>query len=249
MATQIEAKIKELKTLKRKEYYKQKDTDLKNWGIAKNGKGKKATPVVISDDEYENLIKLSSGLGKTGRNPVAITLRKASVTTAVLCAVIALFSLFSGANSNFVAFSAAGFGFSLVFRGLSEAIRLLQQILDGGKGVIPEEEPEEPEFQAPAAPFAAPNGFAPVQPPVYQAPVQPPVFQAPAYQPSYPQQPYFAPNTAPVAPPIVNAAAPAPAPEKPKTSDYHTMPTFVFNAKTDLFPEGYEPKSTFGDNL
>ena len=237
MITQVENKVKEFKSSKRTEYYKQKDADLKNWGIAKNGKGKKATPIVISDDEYENLVKLSSGLGKTGRNPVAIALRKASVTTAVLCVTIAIFSLFSGANINFVAFSVAGIGFSLVFRGLSEAIRLLQQILDGGKGVVPEAEPEEQEAPAPApvAPYAVPNGFAPVQPPVYQVPYP----QAP-----YPQQPYYAP--APVAaPPIVNAAAPAPVADTAKKTDYSTMPTFDFNSQTDLFPEGYEPKSNF----
>ena len=231
MVTQVENKIKELKSLKRKEYYKQKDTDLKNWGIAKVGKGKKATPIVVSDDEYENLIKLSSGLGKTGRNTVAITLRKASVFTAVVCAMIAIFSLFSGANSNFVAFSVAGLGFSLVFRGLSEAIRLLQQILDGGKGVVPEAEPETTE--APAAPFFAPNGYAPVQPPIYQVP--------------YPQA-YYAPQPAPVAPPIVNAAAPAPVADTSKTSDYSTMPTFDLNTQGNYFSHGYEPKATFGEN-
>ena len=49
MVIQVENKIKELQELRSKEYYKQKDADMENWGIAKEGKGKKATPVVISD--------------------------------------------------------------------------------------------------------------------------------------------------------------------------------------------------------
>ena len=229
MVTQVENKIKELKALKRKEYYKQKDTDLRNWGIAKDGKGKKATPIVITDEEYENLIKLASGVGKTGRNGISILLNKASGLTAVICGLIAIFSLISGGNINFVAFSVAGVGFALTFKGLGEAIRLLQQILDGGRGVVPEAEPE-----APAAPafVAAPNGFVPVQPAVYQVP--------------YPQQPYYtpapAPQPAPVAPPIVTSPA-----DTAKPTDYSTMPDFNFNPNEDFFAKGYEPKPTFGE--
>lgn len=240
MVTQVENKIKELKALKRKEYYKQKDTDLQNWGIAKDGKGKKATPIVITDEEYENLIKLSNGVGKTGRNTVAIALNKASVIAMVVCAVAAVTSLITAASKGFVWFSLwlmAGFAFFAIFRGISEAIRLLQQLLDGGKGGAPEAEPEA--AAAPAAPVmpayvATPNGFIPVQPPVYQTPY-PQTYYAPA-SPSAPQP-------APVAPTIVTAPA-----EAAKPADYSSMPDFNFNPNEDFFAKGYEPKSTFGEN-
>lgn len=236
MVTQVENKIKELKALKRKEYYKQKDADLKNWGIAKEGKGKNATPIVVSDDDYESLIKVSNGVGKTGRNPVAIALNKAAVLAAIICGLVAAVSLISGANTAFVGFSMAGFAFALIFKGLSEAIRLLQQILDGGNGGVPEAAPEE--APAPAQPVAAPayiatpNGFVPVQPPVYQAP--------------YAQQPYYvpAPQPAPVAAPTI-VTAPA---ENAKSNDYSSIPDFDFNPHEDFRTGTYAPKETFGEN-
>lgn len=235
MITQVENKVKEIKALKRKEYYKQKDTDLQNWGIAKEGKGKKATPIVITDEEYENLIKLSNGVGKTGRNTVAIALRKASSIAMLVCIVAGATALFTSASKGFIWFSLwimAGFAFFTVFRGLSEAIRLLQQILDGGKGNVPEAEAETP--AAPAAPVvAAPNAFYAVQPPVYQAP--------------YPPQAYYAPMpvppVAPVAPEIVTGPA-----DTAKPTDYSAMPTYDFNPTEDFFAKGYEPKATFGEN-
>lgn len=239
MVTQVENKIKELKALKRKEYYKQKDADLQNWGIAKDGKGKKATPIVVSDDEYEALIKISNGVGKTGRNTVAIILNKASVAAAIICALVAIASLISGASSSFVGFSMAGFGFALIFKGLSEAIRLLQQILDGGNGGVPEAVPEE--TAAPAQPVAAPayiatpNGFVPVQPPVYQTPYQQPYY-VPAAQPA-PAQPVAAPT-------IVTAPAEA----APKANDYNSIPDFNFNPHEDFRTGTYAPKETFGEN-
>ena len=241
MLIQVENKIKELKALKRKEYYKQKDADLQNWGIAKDGKGKKATPIVISDEEYEALIKLSSDYGKTGRNTVAISLRKASTIAMVVCIVAAITALIS--SKGFITFSIwlmAGFALTTMFRGLSEAIRLLQQILDGGKGVVPEEEPEAP--IAPAAPAApvvtAPNGYYTAQPPVYQAYPQAPYGQIPYYAPA----PQPAPQPVP-APTIVTGK------EASKATDYSTMPEFDFNLHDDFFAKGYEPKATFGDNV
>lgn len=217
MLTQVENKIKELKSLKTKEYYKQKDADLHNWGIAKEGKGKKATPIVITNEEYENLIKLSNGVGKTGRNTVAIALRKAATVAMVVCIVAAVTSLFTSASKAFIWFSLwlmAGFAFTTLFRGLSEAIRLLQQILDGGKDFIPEKEEETPA----TAPVPMTQGFVPVQPPVYPV--------------GYPQ-PYYAPA------PQVTPVAPAPAiinnSKEAKVTDYSTMPSYDFNPQQDFF--------------
>ena len=228
MVTQVENKIKELKALRKKEYYKQKDADLNNWGIAKSGKGKKATPIVISDDEYESLIKVSNGVGKTGRNTVAISMNKAATIAMVVCTVAGVTSLFASASKAFVWFSLwlmAGFAFGAIFKGLAEAIRLLQQILDGGKALAPENEPEEapapaaPVAYAPAgAPMVAPQGYMPVQ--------QPPIYQASYAQPA--PQTYYTP-----APPIATAPV-APVAEKP-ANDYSSMPSFNLDTNNDFF--------------
>ena len=110
MITQVENKVKEIKALKRKEYYKQKDTDLQNWGIAKEGKGKKATPIVITDEEYENglkekykeldakINKVSDKLEKetTGRDAESWRNSKKQVWSWVLNAILGLIAVALG---------------------------------------------------------------------------------------------------------------------------------------------------------
>ena len=71
MLEQVENKIQELKKLRAEEYYKKKDADLKAWGLTAKVDGKKVTPIIVTDEEYEELVKASNGVGKTGRNPVA----------------------------------------------------------------------------------------------------------------------------------------------------------------------------------
>lgn len=228
MLAQVENKIKELKELKSKEYYKQKDADLENWGIAREGKGKKSPPVAISDEEYEALIKISNGVGKTGRNKVAITMNKASVAALIVCIIAGIVSLVVASSKGFVWMSLwimAGFAFMGIFKGLGEAIRLLQQILDGGKDGIPEKIAE-----APKAPVQA--SFIPLQQPVYQ-PYPPQTFYAPA--PHISTVPV--PNVTPVAPQAPKAQA------EPRKNGYENMPNYDFNPQDDFFTKPYEPQS------
>ena len=227
MLIQVENKIKELKELKSKQYYKQKDMDLANWGIAREGKGKKAPPVAITDEEYETLIKASNGVGKTGRNKVAISMNKAAYISLIVCIVAGVVSLIVSSSKSFIWMSLwimAGFAFMGIFKGLAEAIRLLQQILDGGSSGIPEKAED-----APAAPDMA--NFIPVQQPVYQ-----PYPPQPFYAPAPPITTVNVPNVTPVAP------APAPAaPVEPKRSDYSSMPDYNFDPQDDFFTKPYEP--------
>ena len=244
MIIQVEKKIKELQELRSKEYYKRKDTDLENWGIAKEGKGKKATPIVITDEEYEKLIKTSNGVGKTGRNTVAIKLSKAATVAMVVCCVAAVVALITSVSKGFVWASLwvmAGLTFSLLFKGIAEAIRLLQQLLDGGNTseIIKKEAPV-----IATAPVI--TTYAPVQPPIYQ--------QYPAY-PQYPQPTYYTPAAQPAAPvaPVAPVAAPAApvapaAPAEKKADDYKSIPAIDFNPNDDFFTKPYEPKATFGEN-
>lgn len=237
MVIQVENKIKELQELRSKEYYKQKDADMENWGIAKEGKGKKATPIVITDEDYERLIKTANGVGKTGRNPVAIRLSKAASISMIVCAVAAVVALIT--SKGFVSASLwimGGLVLFVLFKGIAEAIRLLQQLLDGGNTseIIKKEAPVI--TTAPVMP-----AYAPVQPPIYQ--------QYPAYV-QYPQGYY-----APVAP-APQQAAPAPAvtpvapsaPAEKKADDYNNIPAVEFNPQEDFFTKPYEPKATFGEN-
>ena len=234
MLIQVENKIKELKELKSKEYYKQKDLDLENWGIAREGKGKKAPPVAITDEEYEALIKISNGVGKTGRNKVAITMSKASVASLIICIIAGIVSFVVASSKGFVWMSLwimAGFAFMGIFKGLSEAIRLLQQILDGGKDGIPEKTED-----APAAPAKA--AFIPVQQAPYPYPPQP------FYAPAPPISTVSVPNVTPVASRAPVAPAPAPAaPAEPQKNGYESMPSYDFNPQEDFFTKPYEPQS------
>ncbi len=133
MLDKVEAKIAELKKLQREEYYKKKDADLAQWGLSTRKKGKNAAPLVVTDEEYEALIDASSGVGMPTRNGFAKVLNVAAliVVTAgiILGFVIAnlheemSFSIFMGIVAGTVLIA-------LIFLGLGEVLRLLQQIAD-----------------------------------------------------------------------------------------------------------------------
>lgn len=134
MLEQVELKIQELKKLRAEEYYKKKDEDLKAWGLTTKVDGKKVTPIIVTDEEYEELVKASNGVGKAGRNSVANLLNMLSLVIIVVGVVAGI--VVADLNKD-----AAILGFTLsiviagvvavIFRGISEAIRLLQQLIDG----------------------------------------------------------------------------------------------------------------------
>jgi len=75
MLEQVENKIQELKKLRAEEYYKKKDADLKAWGLTTKTDGKKVTPIIVTDEEYEHILRArqkSKSANKT--NMVANTL-------------------------------------------------------------------------------------------------------------------------------------------------------------------------------
>lgn len=208
MLEQVDLKIKELKKRQTQQYYKQKDADLRAWGLTTKKDGKKEIPIIVTDDEYEALIKASNGIGATGRNAVAIALNILSVAIVIIGAVAGAVVATLSENLGFVYFSlifAGSVALGLISKGIGEAVRLLQQILDQRTtNVLTEEQKEEYEkekkqaqekkkpvkTQAPAQP--APQAAAPVQagPVVYTT--NPPIYQQQpqqVYQQS-PQQPY-----------------------------------------------------------
>ena len=133
MLDKVEAKIAELKKLQRDEYYKKKNADLAQWGLTSKKKNKKNPPVVVTDEEYEALIDASSGVGMPTRNGFAKVL---NITALIVIAAGIIFG-FVIANFHedlafpiFLGIVAGSVLVALIFLGLGEALRLLQQIAD-----------------------------------------------------------------------------------------------------------------------
>lgn len=185
MLEQVENKILELKKLQTEEYYKKKDADLQSWGLTYKTDGNKVTPIIVTDEEYEALIKASSGVDRIGRNPYAKALNVlAYIAGGVGCVAGGVVAALAD-ELNFVYLTlciVAGLVIGVVFKGLSEVIRLLQQIIDDKPNEKPEGITQQP--QQKVAPKAAPQQ-APqqtVQQPVYQ---QVQVQGQQMYQPMY----------------------------------------------------------------
>ena len=134
MLEQVELKIQELKKLRAEEYYKKKDEDLKAWGLTTKVDGKKVTPIIVTDEVYEELVKASNGVGKTGRNAVANLLNILSLVIVVLGVVAGVVAGELSDGSTVISFTLSviiACIVAMLFRGISEAIRLLQQLIDG----------------------------------------------------------------------------------------------------------------------
>lgn len=133
MLEQVENKINELKTQQKEEYYKKKDADLVAWGLVDERKSSKGIPLIVTDEEYEALIDASNGVGMTSRNHMVNILNVASLAIIALGIIVGFVLMQFHDEMGFVYLSASVFIsviLALVFRGLSEAIRLLQQLLD-----------------------------------------------------------------------------------------------------------------------
>lgn len=204
MLEQVENKIQELKKLRAEEYYKKKDADLKSWGLTTKVDGKKVTPIIVTDEEYEELVKASNGVGKIGRNSVAIMLNILSIGIVVVGVIVGILLADLTEAASLIAFTASvavSGVLAVIFRALAEAIRLLQQLIDAK----PIEKPDPAAFKkpqvkkagttrqpaAPAQQPAAPAAQAPMYVP-YPAQNQTYVYPYPVYaaqQPAAPAQP------------------------------------------------------------
>ena len=134
MLEQVELKIQELKKLRAEEYYKKKDEDLKAWGLTTKVNGKKVTPIIVTDEEYEELVKASNGVGKAGRNSVANLLNVLSIAIVIIGVVAGVIAADLNDGSSILSFTLAvliACVIAVLFRGISEAICLLQQLIDG----------------------------------------------------------------------------------------------------------------------
>ena len=150
MLDKVEEKIQELEKMQRDEYNKKKKSDLEQWGLTSMKSGGKTAPLVVTDEEYEALVKASNGVGMPSRNPVARVLNVAALCILSLSIIVgfALLNFITELGWLYLLCSVlVGVILSLIFRGISEAIRLLQQLADRQ---LTAEEPEDiiaaPEF-------------------------------------------------------------------------------------------------------
>ena len=133
MIDKVEAKIAELKKQQREEYYRKKEADLVQWGLGPQKKGKKSAPIVVTDEEYEALIDASSGVGMPTRNGFARVLNIAALIVAVAGIIIGFVVANLHEEMSFPIFMGAVVAavlVALIFLGIGEALRLLQQIAD-----------------------------------------------------------------------------------------------------------------------
>ena len=133
MLEQVENKIKELSEQQKEEYYRKKDADLLEWGLSSKVNGKKVVPLIITDEEYEALIDASAAAGGTSRNMVSNMLNITSVVIAVLGLIVGIVLCIFSEDIGFVYLCVsvvAGALLALLFRGVGEAVRILQQLLD-----------------------------------------------------------------------------------------------------------------------
>ena len=218
MLDQVQAKIQELQKIQAEEYYKKKEADLRSWGLVAKKENGKTTPIVVTDEEYNALIKASNGVGKSGRNGIAILLNALSLSVLVVAAIAGFVLESLSDELGFVYMSlcfVVGIVFAAILKGVAEAVRLLQQIIDEKPIQAPTEAARRTDVPAPqkvvTVPVSDPQQPIFVQEPtvVYQQAPQPipqpapqPAPQAP-YQPVYQQVPYQQP------------IQPQPAPQQP----------------------------------
>lgn len=244
MLQQVELKIQELKKLRAEQYYKKKDEDLSSWGLASKKNGKKVTPIIVTDDEYEALIKASNGVGSSTRNSTANLLKTLSVAVIILGLLGGIALWVSAESLGFVWFTVALIASAVVavlFKGIGEAISLLQQLLDTNP--IERPDPMHARQQPAPAPMARPaNMYAPA-PMAGPNMAQPPIYQASSYR--APAQPYYGtPIHAPVQPAQPTAPVQPAAPAEPATP---IQPINEEIAPAFGAPQNYNETAVFGN--
>ena len=142
MLEQVELKIQELQKAQAEEYYKKKEADLRSWGLVSKKENGKVTPIVITDEEYDALIKASNGVGASGRNGIAVLLNALAVSVIVVAAIAGFVLESLSDELGFVYMSLSfviGIVFAAILKGVAEAVRLLQQLVDDKPIRIPTE--------------------------------------------------------------------------------------------------------------
>ena len=249
MLEQVQAKIEELQKVQAEEYYKKKEADLRSWGLVSKKENGKVTPIIVTDEEYSALIKASNGVSKTSRNSIAVLLNALSIATIVISVIagIVLEALIDELSIVYMSLAfIIGIIFAAVLKGVSEAIRLLQQIIDDKPIKAPTEVMRKTEAPKPERivtiqnPATQQSVVIEEQPIIYQHTPQP----APAPQPI--QQPYQTPYQTQYQPQYQPPYQPQ---YQPQYQQPMQQPQYQPGYSTKRFEENYEIKdnSPFGE--
>ena len=137
MIEPVERKIQEINTAKKRALKKQKEKNLLRWGFDGKKKNKNDIPLILTDEEYDAILaadKEYSAAAKTDKNPIANVLFIFAIISVVVGIVggIVLYQL-KAAEAGFVYLSVSifvGAVFGVLFYGLSEIVKMLQQLID-----------------------------------------------------------------------------------------------------------------------
>ena len=136
MIEPVERKIQEINNAKRKALKKQKEQNLLRWGFDGKKKNKNDIPLILTDEEYDAILaadKEYSAAAKTDRNPVANALLIFSIISVVVGLVTGIVFYQFKPDVGFVYLTISifiGVVFGVLFYGLSEIVKMLQQLID-----------------------------------------------------------------------------------------------------------------------
>lgn len=136
MIEPVERKIGQINAQKNVALKKQKESNLARWGFDGKKKNKNDIPLILTDEEYEAILeadKQYSAVAKTDKNAIGHVLNIFGIIMLVLGVVAGIIFYQIASELGFVYLSVsiiAGVALSLIFFGLSEAIKLLQQLVD-----------------------------------------------------------------------------------------------------------------------
>ncbi len=136
MIEPVERKIQEFNIERKKALKKQRDENLLRWGFDGKKKNKNDIPLILTDEEYDAVLEAEkeySKVSKSDKNPMAKLLFLCGIAMLVLGLAAGVVAYQLAADIGFIYLSICVLGgiiFSLIFFGLSEAIKLLQQLID-----------------------------------------------------------------------------------------------------------------------
>lgn len=136
MIEPVERKIQEFNIEKKRALKKQRDENLIRWGFDGKKKNKNDIPLILTDEEYDAVLEAEkeySKVSKSDKNLMAKFLFICGIAALVIGLVAGIVTYQLATDIGFVYLSLcviAGIAFSLIFFGLSEVIKLLQQLID-----------------------------------------------------------------------------------------------------------------------
>ena len=136
MIEPVERKIGQINAQKKKALKKQREENLARWGFDGKKKNKNDIPLILTDDEYEAVLdaeKEYSSVAKTDKNLMANILFAFGIAMLVIGVVAGIVFYQIATDIGFVYLTISivvGVAVAVLFFGLSEAIKLLQQLVD-----------------------------------------------------------------------------------------------------------------------